>query len=80
MSFNRDFNIEDFNLLKRLHYLCCVNQVSYSLNYDDSTNSFWLEIHSCSEREKLSTKNYMLKSVLELGIERLEGLRNVTKS
>lgn len=80
MPFNRDFNIEDFNLLKRLHYLCRVNQVSYSLNYDDGPNSFWLEIHSCSEREKLSTKNYMLKSVLELGIEHLEGLRNVTKS
>ena len=80
MPFNRDFNIGDFNLLKRLHYLCCVIQVSYSLNYDDGPNSFWLEIHSCSEREKLSTKNYMLKSVLELGIEHLEGLRNVTKS
>lgn len=77
MPFNRDFNIEDFNLLKRLHYLCRVNRVSYSLNYDDGPNSFWLEIHSCSEREKLSTKNDILKSVLELGIEHLEGLKTI---
>lgn len=77
MPFNRDFNIEDFNLLKRLHYLRRVNRVSYSLNYDDGPNSFWLEIHSCSEREKLSTKNNILKSVLELGIEHLEGLKTI---
>lgn len=75
MSVNRELTQEHFTLLKRLHYLCNEAQVSYSLHYEESPNTFWLEIHSCTKSEEMTTKSYSLTSVLELGIEHLEKLK-----
>jgi hypothetical protein len=75
MSVNRELTQEHFTLLARLHYLCNLVQVSYSLHYEESPNTFWLKIHSCAKSEEKTTRSYSLTSVLELGIEHLEGLK-----
>lgn len=73
MGDNNELSWAQFEMLNQFHTLCKTFQVSYSLNFEECPNTFYLVISSSVPSEGLVTKSLgSLEAVLKSGIKYLQ--------
>ena len=64
----------DFNIIGFLHAVCLKKAVSYSVNYLESCDKFYVQIESSAINEGYITKDYDLKTAVKDAVEWVERL------
>lgn len=65
----------DWFKLEKIYQLCRECSVSFSLNYEEGSDEFNIEINSSSKKENFISKSRSFDTVIEIGTDWLNSIK-----